>query len=125
LEEIMQSLFAPRSGPGGNGAKTYQCSNCGGLITTSDHLLAVAGNLRHLFVNPAGIEFHFYTFASCHGAIATGSPTIEYTWFSGHLWQLAFCRACGHHLGWRYSAESGDVRPREFWGLLIAHLLAR
>lgn len=121
----MQRPFTPYVGPGGNGAKAYQCSNCGGLITSSDRLLAVNGSHRHLFVNPAGIECRFYTFASCPGSIATGIPTEEDSWFEGYGWHLAFCRVCGLHLGWHYEAASAEARPLEFWGILIAQLTAR
>jgi hypothetical protein len=125
LEELMSRPFTPYAGSGGNGAKAYQCSNCGGLITSSDRLLAVGDNHRHLFVNPVGIECRFYSFASCPGAIATGIPTTEDSWFVDYCWHPAFCRVCGQHLGWRYEAASGEVRPTEFWGILMAQLVAR
>ena len=59
------------NGAGGNGAKAFQCSACGGLITHSDRLLAYGGTSRHLFENPAGVECDFHTFASCQGAMAS------------------------------------------------------
>lgn len=121
----MCHLFSPLAGPGGNGAKAYQCSGCNGLIASSDHLLTVGGKHLHLFVNPAGVECRFYTFSSCPGASAKGFATEEYTWFPGYQWRFVFCRACGQHLGWHYEAVSDQVRPGEFWGILIAHLLVR
>lgn len=121
----MQRPFTSNAGPGGNGARAYQCSNCGALISSSDRLLALNGNHRHLFVNPAGLECHFYTFASCPGTIATGMPIQEYSWFDGYGWHLAFCRVCGLHLGWHYEAATEEVMPAEFWGILISQLLAR
>jgi len=118
-------MHTPIAGSGGNGAKAYHCSNCGGLVSSSDRLVAIGDQQRHQFVNPAGFECHFYTFASCPGAMATGTPTQEYSWFDGYGWQLAFCRTCGLHLGWRYAAADRQVRPAEFWGILITQLLAR
>jgi hypothetical protein len=38
---------------------------------------------------------------------------------------MAFCHHCGQHLGWHYEAVSTFERPREFWGILISHLICR
>jgi len=108
---------------GGNGAKAFQCSACGSLITHSDRLLVFGGTSRHLFVNPAGVECDFHTFASCQGAIAFGEPTEEHSWFSGYAWRMAFCRHCGQHLGWFYEGVTSSRRPRGFWGLLVSRIV--
>jgi hypothetical protein len=112
-------------GIGGNGAKTYQCSACGGFITSSDRLIPIGVSTRHRFVNPAGVKFEFNTFFSCPGAGAHHEATAAHTWFPGYQWRLAFCRHCGRHLGWHYEAVSPPARPSEFWGILISHLLSR
>ncbi|MFH0786971.1 MAG: cereblon family protein [Pseudomonadota bacterium] len=107
---------------GGNGARAYQCSACGGLITYSDRLIPIEGTNRHFFVNPAGAELNFHTFQSCPGAISIGEPTEEQTWFSGYYWRMAFCSHCGQHLGWYYEAISRYDRPSEFWGIIVNNL---
>jgi len=48
-------MHTPIAGSGGNGAKAYHCSNCGGLVSSSDRLLAIGDQQRHQFVNPVGI----------------------------------------------------------------------
>jgi hypothetical protein len=121
----MFSLFSPHGATGGNGAKAYHCTGCNALVTSSDRFLAMGGTHRHFFVNPAGMECDFYTFASCPGATAEAAATIEHTWFPGYQWRFAFCRNCGEHLGWNYGAVSAHARPAEFWGILIPHVLAR
>jgi hypothetical protein len=121
----MFGLFSPYGATGGNGDKAYQCSGCSALIASSDCLLAVGGARHHHFTNPAGIECDFCTFASCHGVVATGVATEENTWFPGYRWRFAFCRRCRRHLGWRYEAISMDVRPIQFWGILLAHVFIR
>jgi len=121
----MLILFAALDGIGGNGAKAYQCIACGGLITHSDRLIPVGGTNRHLFVNPAGVECDFHTFYSCPGAAALGQATGEHTWFSGYFWRMAFCRQCGQHLGWYYKGASKTERPREFWGILVSHIISK
>lgn len=112
-------------GIGGNGAKAYHCFVCGGLVTYSDRLLAIATSHRHLFVNPAGVECDFYSFSDCPGAVVHGDATEAHTWFPGYRWCMAFCRQCGQHLGWHYEGVSPFERPSEFWGILVGHLVAR
>ena len=121
----MFSFFSPLRGVSGNGAKVYQCSSCGTLITYSDRLFSVSGSNRHLFVNPAGVECDFYTFIDCPGAVALGITTEDHTWFPGYRWRMAFCRLCGQHLGWHYEAMTELKRPSEFWGILVSHLVTR
>ena len=110
-------------GAGGNGAKAFQCSVCGSLITHSDRLLLVGSTNRHLFVNPAGVECDFHTFAACQGAVALGEPTEAHSWFSGYSWRMAFCRHCGQHLGWFYEGVTSSRRPRGFWGILVSRIV--
>jgi len=121
----MFSLFSPVKGISGNGAETYQCAACRGLITHSDRLLLINASDRHFFLNPAGVECDFRTFSDCPGAVAHGGATEVHTWFPGYRWRMAFCRQCGQHLGWHYEAVSTLERPREFWGILVSHLVAR
>ena len=125
LEPRMFSLFSPVKGISGNGAKTYQCAGCRGLITHSDRLLRIHASDRHFFLNPAGAECDFYTFSDCPGAVVHRAATEVHTWFPGYRWRMAFCRHCGQHLGLHYEAVSTFERPREFWGILVSHLVAR
>ncbi len=111
-------------GLSGNGGKTFHCIECGHLVSTSDRIIEIEGKHRHIFTNPAGITCDFLTFTSCPGASPLGAPTMEHTWFPGYRWRLALCSGCGAHLGWHYEAES-DLRPVEFWGVLMTHLAVR
>ncbi|MGE5839219.1 MAG: cereblon family protein [Deltaproteobacteria bacterium] len=111
------------NGAGGNGAKAFQCGACGSLITHSDRLVPLGGTVRHLFVNPGGVECDFYTFSSCQGAIAYGEPTEEHTWFPGYAWCMAFCRQCGQHLGWLYEGVASSRWSPGFWGLLVSRIV--
>jgi hypothetical protein len=93
------------------------------MITYSDRLVAVSGEKRHLFTNPAGVSCEFFTFASCPGAVAVGDPTEEYSWFPEYGWSFALCESCGNHLGWHYKAASGLHEFPEFWGILVNRVL--
>ena len=120
----MLGFAFPLRGIGGNGAKVYQCFGCRGLVTYSDRLIRVNTSDRHLFVNPASVECDFRTFSDCPGALAHGGAIAAHTWFPGYRWRMAFCRQCGQHLGWHYEAVSTFDRPREFWGILVSHLVS-
>lgn len=51
------------------------------------------------------------------GITLEGSPQTESSWFPGFAWTVAYCRACWHHLGWRFTAVQPGLRPASFWGL--------
>ena len=116
----MLMFYNSMDGMGGNGAKVFQCTVCGRLVTRSDRFLSLDGKKRHNHVNPSGVECDFHTFYSCPGAIALGNATSEYTWFPRYAWRMAFCRQCGQHLGWHYERTSRFERPSEFWGILLS-----
>ncbi|WP_239988599.1 cereblon family protein [Paramagnetospirillum kuznetsovii] len=73
------------------------------------------GDHEHVVFNPAGLLFRILCFRDATGAAADGAASGVFTWFSGYLWRLAACRACGAHLGWRYE---GAAEPRIFFGLI-------
>jgi hypothetical protein len=92
------------------------CAVCDAVVArTGDRVVIGAGDL-HTFVNPQGAVFELACFCRAEGATAIGEGTLEYTWFPGHAWRVAICRACGTQLGWRYDGASS------FWGLSRAAL---
>jgi len=113
------------AGMGGNGSKSYQCSACNSVVTYSDRLVVVSGSMRHGFANPIGVFCDFYTFSSCPGAVAFGTPTEEFSWFAGYFWNLALCKSCNSHLGWHYTADPQSEGLPEFWGILAHKILTR
>ncbi len=121
----MQAQAPLLSGLSGNGSKVFLCLQCSLAVTSADRAVEIGGRMRHVFMNPLGIEFDFMTFIACPGAIAVGPPTEEHTWFPGYGWRLALCRGCGVHLGWHYRRELPVRLPAEFWGILTAHVNPR
>jgi hypothetical protein len=120
----MQTGSGPFSaGIGGNGSKSYRCSECNSVITYADRIIAVSGSKRHSFTNPAGVFCDFFTFSSCPGAFALGDPIVEHSWFPGYGWSLALCLGCGNHLGWLYKEVSTRQEVPEFWGILVTQVL--
>lgn len=96
------------------------CAHCRAAVTRLRWRIAKDGRHDHLFVNPAGLAFEIGLYGQAPGAAPVGQPTLEATWFAGCAWQVAACRACRTHLGWRYSGG----RPAEFWGLIGRALAA-
>ncbi|MBW1989216.1 MAG: hypothetical protein JRI97_06685 [Deltaproteobacteria bacterium] len=140
----MEGLLEPRSypatllfrehgkGPGGSGsggAKTFKdpeqslkekgdrilCGSCGGVVTSRSQRVERHGSHKHTFFNPAGLVFTIGCFRQSAGVSAVGPATAEFTWFPGYDWQVGLCRKCFAHLGWRFSASSGDA----FFGLIL------
>jgi hypothetical protein len=94
------------------------CSHCRLIITREDQRIPVQGKHEHVYSNPNGIVFHIGCFASAPGCQSVGISTEEWTWFRGFTWQIAICKGCGEHLGWRYRRSDGDI----FYGLLVNRL---
>jgi hypothetical protein len=96
------------------------CVHCGKPITDEDQRIIIRSSHRHRFSNPHGLIFQIGCFAAAPGCAQVGAATEEWTWFSGYAWQVALCRSCGIHLGWRYRDASGDG----FYGLILDRLVA-
>ncbi|MDJ0783351.1 MAG: cereblon family protein [Desulfosarcinaceae bacterium] len=95
------------------------CRRCGHLITRPKYKIDVNGAHHHTFANPSGRVFEIGCFRSAEGCGPSGGWTDEFTWFRGHLWRLALCRACFVHLGWQFGPSSGSGG---FWGLILNRL---
>lgn len=96
------------------------CVQCGKPITHENQRIVIHNSHRHRLTNPHGLVFEIGCFASAPGCAQIGAATEEWTWFSGYAWQVALCRNCGIHLGWRYRRSSGDG----FYGLILDRLVA-
>lgn len=88
------------------------CARCQAELALADDRITIGDGSLHTFVNPEGIVFRVLCFAEAEGCVETGAPTKHWTWFPGHAWQIALCRNCRTHVGWRFSGT--DL----FWGLI-------
>ena len=95
------------------------CRQCRQAITRPDDRIAMQGAHRHTFANPHGIVFDIGCFKNVMGCGYAGAASDEFTWFSGYRWQIAVCRGCVTHLGWRFASSGGD----SFFGLILQRLL--
>lgn len=95
------------------------CRQCLAAITRPEERIAVDGAHQHTFANPHGIVFEIDCFRNAWGCGAIGSPTDEFTWFSGYFWQVAICATCMTHVGWRFTS----VHASPFYGLIHDRLV--
>lgn len=67
----------------------------------------------------AGYVFETLTVYSIIGNCLALSniPSVQYTWFPGYAWQIATCRKCRHHVGWKFISKNVKMTPRSFYGL--------
>ncbi|HBQ12456.1 MAG TPA: hypothetical protein DEF51_15335 [Myxococcales bacterium] len=94
-----------------------RCRACRSVVTDAAARVEAHGAHTHRRVNPSGVDFHVGCFEPAPGCITEGAPTLYWTWFPGCAWQLALCRACHAHLGWRFTGE------QTFWGLILDRLV--
>lgn len=83
-------------------SRRLYCRACRQSITDEGQRVSIDG--EHVFVreNPAGFRYCFGCFALAPGCSALGQASAEFTWFNDCRWQIAVCRGCGGHLGWRF-----------------------
>lgn len=103
----------------GSGPHIFLCAICRARITSSRDQMEMSGSHFHSFANPAGIVYGIRCFSAAPGCAAIGPRTFDFTWFSGYAWQMALCRECGQHLGWKYLSDSGET----FFGLIAETLI--
>ena len=90
------------------------CANCGGMLTRTRWAISMDGHER-VFINPTGRVFRVCCFSDAPGAIITGEPTIEHTWFPPYAWNFAICSGCRSHVGWCFV---NDEAEQSFYGLM-------
>ena len=98
--------------------RRWLCRLCGAPVTSEENSISIQGRHVHRRVNPVGFEFEFGCFDEAPGAVATGEPTAEFSWFAGYTWVYSLCRRCGAHLGWLFEGD----RPR-FYGLILNRMV--
>ncbi len=94
------------------------CRNCRYKITSIENIIAVNGQHKHTFTNPAGITYEIGCFSSAEGCLIYGNHTTDFTWFKGFSWCYSLCSNCFFHLGWHYQSSE-----RHFFGLILDNLI--
>jgi hypothetical protein len=95
------------------------CVQCRQIITAWVDRMEVGGSHRHTFANPHGIVFEIGCFSAAKGCGIAGPATDDFSWFTGYCWEIAYCRSCLTHLGWRFA--SGNTNG--FYALILDRLV--
>lgn len=114
------SHLAPHSAPQENQEidPVLRCRACGLPITSHQERIEMLERHEHVFFNPHGHVFEIGCFQRAPGCSLLGPPQTEFSWFSGHSWQIAICRSCQTHLGWHFQGYQGG----DFFGLILQRL---
>ena len=95
------------------------CASCGARWADGKHVLTTGAT--GAFVNPHGYVHDMLTVHRAGNLVTYGAPTAQDSWFPGHAWQIAHCRSCLEHAGWRFTAVPQAAQlphlPAAFWGL--------
>lgn len=95
------------------------CRQCHQIIARPMDRISVSGAHRHVFANPHGIVYEIGCFRAASGCGYAGATSSEFTWFAGYAWRILLCTGCLSHLGWVFTADSGN----RFYGLILDHLI--
>ncbi len=99
------------------GGHVLVCRVCRNPVTVTRERISILGAHAHDRVNPSGFMFRIGCFREAPGAVSIGTPSAEFPWFPGYLWQVALCRGCFEHIGWFFSGSDG------FYGLILERLV--
>ena len=98
-------------------ADDWLCIVCNKKITSDKEKFEFNNQSEFQFINPGGYYYNILTFTDADGCIEFGEPTMEFTWFEGHVWSYAVCSRCNNHLGWKYTGKYS------FYGLIKSRLV--
>ena len=101
--------------------RVLACRACRAPITDASQRIEVRGAHEHVQANPGGIVYEVACFRAAPGCIPRGPREAYWSWFPGHVWQIALCRGCGSHVGWSFHAAEGNAPG--FHGLIVRRLV--
>ncbi|HEY4883808.1 MAG TPA: cereblon family protein [Myxococcales bacterium] len=96
----------------------WRCVACGAEVARDGDRIPLDGVATRAFMNPDGFEYVIAGFTHATGCRDASEPSAYWSWFPGCSWQVCLCRACGAHLGWRFSGRA------DFYGLSVDRLTA-
>jgi hypothetical protein len=100
------------------GDSFWRCAACAAEVARDADRVPLDGVATRAFVNPEGFEFVIAGFTRATGCLDASEPSAYWSWFPGCSWRVCLCRACGAHLGWRFSGRA------DFYGLSLDRLTA-
>lgn len=104
----------------------FDCKRCRTQIACYSDIFAMAkGNVNANYCNPAGYIHETLTVHKTldDAAKIVDRPSTEFSWFPGYAWQIAVCKRCSSHIGWKFIAVTKNLKPRTFYGLSCKSLV--
>ncbi|MEN8189400.1 MAG: cereblon family protein [Thermodesulfobacteriota bacterium] len=95
-----------------------RCRLCRTFLAGRGDSFEMDGACRHTFFNPSGIVYEIDCYSRAEGCVVRGTPSAEFSWFSGYRWQYGLCGHCMTHLGWFFT--KGD---HSFYGLITSRII--
>lgn len=108
----------------------FVCCQCKAKIAHFNSLFAMSKqSIQTNFCNPAGYIHETNTVLSTvpNAVYLQGLPCSQFSWFPGYAWQIAACRRCNGHIGWKFtvSPDATNLLPKKFYGLSGGRILIR
>lgn len=104
----------------------FNCKRCKKQIACYSDIFAMAkGNVNANYCNPAGYIHETLTVYKTldDAAKIIDRPSTDFSWFPGYAWQIAICKVCSSHIGWKFIALTKNLRPKTFFGLSCKSLV--
>lgn len=98
--------------------KAIFCKQCLNEITAEIFSTEKNHSSCHSFANPYGYIFTIRCFSKAPGTITSGKGSNEFSWFTEYFWQVALCKKCMTHLGWKFLGTDDS-----FYGLIDDKLI--
>ncbi|XP_066582632.1 protein cereblon [Prorops nasuta] len=104
--------------------RVFVCCNCDSFIGKQSDIFPMSKEgPQSAYCNSSGVIHETVTFYHAQGLILSNSPpSTECSWFPGYAWTIANCKHCGSHMGWKFTAVQGKLKPQSFWGLTRLNL---
>lgn len=83
------------------------------------------GNVNANYCNPAGYIHETLTVhkTSVNAVNMVDRASTDFSWFPGYAWQIAVCKKCNTHIGWKFIAVIKNLKPKTFFGLSCKSLV--
>lgn len=107
----------------------FLCKRCRNKIAMYNDIFAMSKDAVNAnYCNPAGYVHETLTVNKTFESAVqmVDRPSTEFSWFPGYAWQIAICKKCFTHVGWKFMAVNNrNLRPRTFFGLSCKSLIVQ
>ncbi|KAJ1410500.1 hypothetical protein B484DRAFT_423186 [Ochromonadaceae sp. CCMP2298] len=106
------------------GDKSLACARCSLPLAPQCQVFSLPGTegVSGAYVNSYGAVHQTITLRSLLPSAArlSGPPCLTDSWFPGYAWEIACCRRCGSHLGWRFTRAGAGLAGARVAGRVAA-----